>query len=169
MNSELYERNTSAIYLYAVNQATIEQPEELQDRASEDAVAVGESDHSYAAIIGTEQLPCQPNSVAVIECTLPAPTEREGRPLSTSSKESSKATVASAKNVFAAVKFEKQSKMNAKAAEVATSEESSKGILEPAHVRLPPARQISSNGETPITYILCVGNYEMESVLRTIQ
>ena len=76
--------------------------------------------------------------------------------------------MATAKNVFAAVKFEKQSKMNSKAA-VATSEESSDGILEPAHVRLPPARQISSNGETPITYILCVENFEMESVLRTIQ
>ena len=153
MNRQKYRKKTSAIHLHAVNQATIEQPVQLQGHACKNNVAIVESEYAYASVMANEQHQSQSNSATPIESTLPEHKEKEGRPLSSSNKESPKPTAVTAECVYAAVN--KQSKKNAKAAE-ATPEDSSKETVEPAqpaHVRLPPAKPISSNGEMHIYVI----------------
>ena len=158
-NGKQHYRKPSAIHLYAVNQATIdlEQPEELQDHVSENNVAVVGSNCSYAAIPATEQHQSQTNSAAPMESTLQEAKESKClhyQPLS--SEESPKPTEVTAEYEYAAV--DKQSKKNAETAAEANPEESSEETVELDHVRLPPTKQISANGETHIYHNIYVCN-----------
>ena len=148
-NSEKCQRKPQAIFLYAVNQATKEQSEQVQDPPGEGEASngVGESDYSYAAVPASEQNHNQADSTAPIERTMQQHKEKGiKRPVPVPRKQISKRAESNADRVYAAVNKPSMMSPNVAEANATFDESSEEALAESAHIRLPPS--LSSNGET---------------------
>ena len=148
-NSEKCQRKPHAIFLYAVNQATKEQSEQVQDPAGEGEASngVGESDYSYAAVPASEQNHNQADSAAPIERTLQQHKEKGiKQPVPVPRKQISKPAESNADRVYAAVSKPSMMSSNVAEANATFDESSEEALAESVHIRLPPS--LSSNGET---------------------
>ena len=148
-NSEKYQRKPNAIFLYAVNQATKEQSEQVQDPPGEGKASndVGESNYSYAAVPASEQNHNQADSVALIEHTIQQHKQKGiKQPVPVPRKQISKPAESSADRVYAPVSKPNMMSPNVAEANATFDESSEEALAESVHIRLPPS--LSSNGET---------------------